>query len=188
MRKELKEIIDKDLSRVYTKKLSLIEKLSLPLEIKYLIQYRKAAYYTQTNPSLIKGKLARHKLLKMSERTQIQISAFVKADAGLYIGHLGRIIIHPDVTLGKNVNLATGITLGQANRGKLKGVPTIGNNVWIGTNAVVVGNINIGNDVLIAPNAYVNMDVPDHSIVIGNPATIHSSEYATKDYINRTVE
>lgn len=188
MKKELKDIIDKDLSRVYSHKLSFFERLSLPPEIKYLIQYRKAAYYTQTSPAFLRGKFSRHKLLKMSEKTHIQIPAFVKAGSGLYIGHLGRIIIHPDVTLGNNVNLATGITLGQANRGRTKGVPTIGNSVWIGTNAVVVGNITIGNDVLIAPNSYVNMDVPDHSIVIGNPATIHSSEHATKDYINRTVE
>ena len=79
------------------------------------------------------------------------------------------------------------VTIGQESRGKRKGSPKIGDNVWIGTNAVIVGNITIGNDVLIAPLAHVNFDVPDHSIVIGNPAKIIRRENATAGYINHTV-
>ena len=59
-----------------------------------------------------------------------------------------------------------GIYLGH--RGKRKGTPTIGNRVWIGVGAVIVGNINIGDDVIIAPNSFVNIDIPSHSIVFGN--------------------
>ena len=59
--------------------------------------------------------------------------------------------------------------------------------MWIGTNAVVVGNIRIGNDVLIAPLSFVNFDVPDHSIVIGNPARIIARENATAGYIENKV-
>ena len=43
--------------------------------------------------------------------------------------------------------------------------------------------IQIGNDVLIAPNTLVNRDVPDHSVVIGNPMQIHHKENATQYYI-----
>ena len=68
--------------------------------------------------------------------------------------------------IGKNINIATGVTVGQKNRGERKGCPIIGDNVWIGTNSVIVGNITIGTDVLIAPLAYVNFDVPDHSIFL----------------------
>ena len=64
----------------------------------------------------------------------------------------------------------------------------MGNNVFIGINATVVGKISIGNDVLIAPNSYVNVDVPSHSVVIGNPGTIHSKENATYGYVNYIVE
>ncbi|HOO79472.1 MAG TPA: serine acetyltransferase, partial [Lachnospiraceae bacterium] len=59
--------------------------------------------------------------------------------------------------------------------------------VWIGTNAVIVGNITIGDDVMIAPGAYVTTDVPAHSIVIGNPAVIRHRDNATEGYINRPV-
>jgi serine O-acetyltransferase len=89
--------------------------------------------------------------------------------------------------LGKNINIATGVTIGQENRGARKGAPTIADNVWIGTNAVVVGNINIGEDVLIAPLTFVNFDVPAHSIVIGNPAKIIHKDGATEGYIENTV-
>lgn len=63
------------------------------------------------------------------------------------------------------------------------GVPTIGNDVWIGPNAVIVGKINIGDNVLIAANSYVNFDVPSNSIVIGNPGRIIPSAKATEGYI-----
>ena len=54
-----------------------------------------------------------------------------------------------------------------------------------GANAVIVGKINIGNNVLIAPNSYVNFDVPDNSIVIGNPGKIIHKDNATEGYINK---
>ena len=52
---------------------------------------------------------------------------------------------------------------------------------------LIVGNIHIGDNVLIAPNTYVNVDVPSNSIVIGNPAIIHKNENATKEYITNIV-
>ena len=102
----------------------------------------------------------------------------------LYLGHPYNITVAGDCIIGKNANLHKGCTIGRENRGKRKGVPTIGDNVWVGINAVIVGNIRIGNDVVIAPNAFVNFDVPDHSVVIGNPGTIHKKENATYGYVN----
>ena len=52
----------------------------------------------------------------------------------------------------------------------------------------MIGNIHIGNDVMIAPNSFVNFDVPDHSIVIGNPRVIHHKDDATKGYVSFCVE
>ena len=60
----------------------------------------------------------------------------------------------------------------------------IGDKVWIGTGAVIVGRIDIISNVLIAPNSFVNFDVPDNSLVIGNPARIIQRENATEGYIN----
>ena len=77
--------------------------------------------------------------------------------------------------------------IGQENRGKRNGAPKLGNKVWVGINAVIVGNIFIGDDVLIAPNSYVNCDVPPHSIVYGNPCVIKHRENATEGYINNEI-
>lgn len=164
---------------------SLKHKLMPPDEMRFIKAFRKAQYYSLRNKLLYL--LWKMRKRRIEKRTHIQIPISTKIGAGFYIGHCGRIIINPNAVLGKNINIATGVTIGQTNRGKYMGAPTIGDNVWIGTNAVIVGGIKIGNDVLIAPNAYVNFDVPDHSIVVGNPATITHSDNATDQYINRTV-
>lgn len=193
MNRELKKLIQQDLSRIYDHKLTMKDGFFLPLEIRHLILWRKASWYRRQYlsgkklPDRLRSLFYGIKLMRLTKKTQINIPAEVNAGPGLYLGHLGRVILHPDVTLGTNVNLSTGVTIGQCNRGSKKGVPTIGSHVWIGTNAVIVGKITIGDDVLIAPGAYVNMDVPSHSIVIGNPAVIHPSDFATNDYINRPV-
>lgn len=106
---------------------------------------------------------------------------------GLYIGHAHNINVNPSTIIGKNCNLNKGCTLGKENRGKRKGAPILGDNVWIGTNSVVVGKVHIGNDVLIAPNAYVNFDVPDHSIVLGNPGNIIKKGNATEGNITMRI-
>ena len=53
----------------------------------------------------------------------------------------------------------------------------------IGINSTIIGGVKVGNDVLIAPNTLVNQDIPDHSIVIGNPCKIIPRENATEQYV-----
>ena len=172
----------KDLYRYYGGGETFKQWLLRPLEIKYLHAFRRC----KTAKSIFKI-YYKLKLRTLSRKTQIQIPSSTDIGEGFYIGHCGRIIINPKAKLGKNINIATGVTIGQENRGKRKGTPTIGNNVWIGTNAVIVGNITIGDDVLIAPLSYVNFDVPPHSIVLGNPGKVIPRENATAEYINRTI-
>lgn len=87
--------------------------------------------------------------------------------------------------IGKNCNISPNVVIGQTNKGKRKGAPQIGDEVWIGTGAVIVGKITIGNNVLIAPNSYVNFDIPSNSLVLGNPATIIPKDKSiTEGYIN----
>ena len=107
-----------------------------------------------------------------------------KIGKGFYIGHFGTIVVNTETVIGQNCNIAHGVTIGVTRRGKNAVVPFIGNNVWLGTGSVIVGKINIGNNVLIAPNAYVNFDVPDNSMVIGNPGILKPSQNATLGYIN----
>lgn len=180
----MNNIFSKDLYRYYGDKgETFFQRLLRPVELKYISLFRKAGackfaplklYYTV-------------RLKLMSYKTHIQIPARTQIGEGFYIGHSGRLIIHPDAKLGKNINVGTGVTIGYENRGLRKGAPTIEGNCWIGTNSVVVGNIKIGENVMIAPLTFVNFDVPPHSIVIGSPAKIINKENATKGYIENKV-
>ncbi len=181
MNKELKEIIDSDLVRYG----DIAKKFPRPLYLRYQIIYRKAVFYKRNT---LRGIWYRLRLTRLSELSGLQLPTDAKIGRGLFIGHNGRLLVNPKASIGENCNIATGVTIGKANRGERAGFPTVGNKVWIGTNAVLVGKITIGDDVLIAPNSFVNVDVPSHSIVVGNPAVIHPSENATYGYSNNLCE
>ena len=122
-----------------------------------------------------------------SERYGLEIHPNTSIGKGFYIGHPFNITINPGTVIGNNVNIHKGVTIGRENRGKRQGAPVIGNEVWIGVNSTIVGSITIGDNVLIAPNSFVNVDVPANSIVFGNPCVIKPSVNATEGYINRKV-
>jgi len=184
MNKKLNDEIKTDIYRYYGgHKIPLITKIfHLNPGIEYIITLRKTKYYK--TKSIFLYAFNRLKLDLLSKKYLFQIPYATNIGSGFYIGHFGCIIVNSRVSFGSNINIAPGVTVGQTNRGPLQGVPTIGNEVWIGTNAVIVGKIIVGDDVLIAPNAYVNFNVPSHSIVIGNPGIIIHNEKATQHYIN----
>ena len=70
--------------------------------------------------------------------------------------------------------LPRGVTIGFSGRGEWRGVPRIGDRVYVGPNAVIVGKITIGNDVLVGANSLVNRDVPGYATVLGVPAVVTS--------------
>lgn len=149
------------------------------IEWKYLKCLRK----TQANFNTLWHHLYIRRLARLTNKTGIWIPSEIKCGKGIIIAHWGRIIINPRTKIGDDFSVSSGVVIGRDIRGKRKGTPEIGNRVVIKTNATIVGAVKIGNDVLIAPNAYVNFDVPDHSIVIGNPGKIIHRENATEGYI-----
>lgn len=148
-------------------------------EWKYIVLYRKY----QANKNTVWRKYFRYKLHKLENKTGFSLEYNTSIGEGLIIGHWGKIVINRDVKFGKNMFITHGVTIGRDIRGKRAGVPTFGDRVCIRTNSTVVGKVIIGNDVLIAPNTFVNFDVPDHSIVIGNPAKIIHRDNATEGHI-----
>lgn len=114
----------------------------------------------------------------------VSIPAGVRIGKGFYIGHFGGVVIHRDVVIGDNCNISQGVTIGIANRGRLKGVPSIGNRVFIGPGAVVVGGGLVGDEAMIGANSVVNFDVPPRAVVVGNPAVVISTAYGSDGYIN----
>ncbi|AQY21713.1 serine O-acetyltransferase [Riemerella anatipestifer] len=178
--------IQKDFYRESGKWLSGIQilKKCFSPNLHYIYWFRKAQKYRST-PFL--GFIVRFILRHYQIKYGFQIYPETQIGEGFYLGHWGAVVINPKTIIGKNCNIAQGVTIGQQNRGKKQGVPTIGDEVWIGANAVIVGGITIGNNVLIAPNAYVNTDVSSGSVVMGNPAQIIPNDQATEGYINHKV-
>lgn len=151
---------------------------------------KKFHYYlrkAQTEEKYLLNLYYRYRFKKIKEKHGIELSSLVSIGAGLYVGHPYNITVNAGTVIGKNCNIHKGVLLGQENRGKRKGTPVIGNNVWIGVNACIVGNVHIGDDVLIAANSFVNCDVPEHSIVFGNPCIIKPQDGATTGYINNCI-
>lgn len=56
-----------------------------------------------------------------------------------------------------------------------KGPITIGRNVWVGDNVVILGNVKIGDGVIVAAGSVIIKDVPSYSLVAGVPAVIKKS-------------
>jgi serine O-acetyltransferase len=85
------------------------------------------------------------------------------------IDHCGDIVISGDAIIGDDVVIRNGVTIGLRHVGH-RGSPTIGNRVDIGAGAKILGPISVGDDVFIGANAVVLRDVPANSIAIGVPA------------------
>ena len=117
-------------------------------------------------------------------RYGFDISPKTQIGPGFFIGHFGGVVISPHAVLGSNVNIAQGVTIGGTSRGTKMGVPVVHDRVWIGAHAILVGKITIGEDALIAPGAYVNFDVPDRAVVLGNPGKI-VADTGSAGYVNR---
>lgn len=86
------------------------------------------------------------------------------------------IVVNPGATLGRNVTLFQGVTVGGKRAGKNAGVPVIEDDVVIYPNAVIVGRVTIGAGAQIGPGAVVHEDVPAGSTVVGNPGRVISSK------------
>jgi serine O-acetyltransferase len=106
--------------------------------------------------------------------TGIYISPDCTIGPGLYIGHFGGIIVHPDVVIGRDCNLSQGVTLGLARRGDQWGVPTLGDRVYVAPGAKVIGPIHLASGTVVGANAVVTKDTEPDAVVVGVPAKVIS--------------
>jgi len=104
--------------------------------------------------------------------TGIEIHPGAVIGDGLFIDHGMGVVIGETAIIGNNVTLYQGVTLGGTGKEKGKRHPTLGNNIVVGTGAKVLGNITIGDNSYIGANAVVIKDVPPNSTVVGVPGRI----------------
>ena len=106
--------------------------------------------------------------------TGIDLPSKATIGKGLYIAHFGGIFINAEVKMGEYCNVSQGVTIGVGGRGVKQGCPKLGDRVFIGPGAKLLGAVEIGNDVAIGANAIVTKDLPDWAVAVGVPAKIIS--------------
>jgi serine O-acetyltransferase len=101
----------------------------------------------------------------------IQMPCEAPVGKNFRIDHFGNIIISGYASFGDDCVIRNGVTIGIKNTGD-KEAPQIGSSVNIGAGAKVLGPVKIGNNVFIGANAVVITDLPDNCIAVGVPAKI----------------
>jgi serine O-acetyltransferase len=138
-----------------------------------ICEYRVAHAAMQVRSPILRGILSKccvvtGKIIQLA--TGIHIPRTCRIGKGLYIPHSGPIFIASTATLGDFCTIHPGVVIGSAGRGDRRGSPSLGDRVYLGVNAVVLGRVIVGSDSAIGAGAVVTKDVPAHSVMVGNPA------------------
>lgn len=136
--------------------------------IKNIHRFQKASTKTGFAPAFLKKLAAAlHKFWSLITSSDIDRDAQISID--LKLPHPNGVIMHSSVTVGEGCMIMQQVTLGQVGTG---GAPSIGNNVYIGAGAKLLGEIIIGDHAKIGANAVVLTDVPSGATAVGIPAKI----------------
>lgn len=181
--RQYKQFVYSDLYR-YTEGKQFWKNYFFNAGFKYMFLFRTVKYVSDKKWLYPFFLLLKLRLRHFQFKYGFQIPWNTPIGMGFYIGHCGSVVINGRTIIGHNVNISHNVTIGVVNRGKRKGTAVIGDEVFIGPGAKIIGNVYIGNDVAIGANAVVTKDVPDHAVVVGIPAKVISMQGAT-GYINR---
>jgi len=107
---------------------------------------------------------------RMHTKWGIDINRSAEIGEGLYIGHFGGVEVSGKIKIGKNASISQKTLIGGVGgKGENKGVPIIGDNVYIAPGAKIFGKITIGDNVKIGTNTVIYKDIPDNAIVVLDP-------------------
>lgn len=96
------------------------------------------------------------------------------AGPGLRVMHLYGLTVGKGTVLGKNINLSHNVTLGSKLVNGINYWPCLEDNIVIGTGAVLIGKITVSSGAVVGPNVSMAKDIPENSVVVGNPGKIIS--------------
>lgn len=164
----MKKIVE-DISRYGLRKRRLIVAWLTGHTFFVVLNYRIANWLKNHHVKLIPEMI----MFRTMRKYGCEIAPYATIGGGLFLPHSLGIVIGHGVIIGENCEIFQNVTIG-SNR-KSKGgqlMPIIGNNVSINTGAVVVGPINVGDNVIIGANSYVDKDIQSNVVIAGNPAKI----------------
>ena len=141
---------------------------------KYEIILRKREYYTNKENKSIFDRImlryyaVRHHKLSIRYTTNIPVNV---CGPGLSIAHLGTIYVNSNSKIGKNLRIQSGVTIG----GSKGEYPVLGDNIYIGSGAKIIGGITVADNVAIGANAVVVKDITEPGTThAGNPSRLVS--------------
>jgi serine O-acetyltransferase len=108
--------------------------------------------------------------------TNVDIHPGAKIGQGFFIDHGAGVVIGETAEIGNNVTIYHGVTLGGTTWSKGKRHPTLEDNVMVGAGAKVLGAVTIGKNVNVGANSVVVKDVPAGSSVVGIPGRVVQAE------------
>ncbi|ACT91329.1 serine O-acetyltransferase [Dyadobacter fermentans] len=152
--------------------------------VRYLYHLRHAEYYLNNSGRALSHRILKgyhtYKMRALSYKLGFQIGLNT-CGPGIIFYHFGHIIINGKARIGKNLCVYPGVTIGQNERGE---APRIGDNCFLGLGSKVLGNVRIGNNVVVAANSVVTKDVPDNCMVAGVPAVIVKKRENALNFLN----
>jgi serine O-acetyltransferase len=181
--KELIKDLKNDLSRVSKQNnvISFIKFLLFNHSLKVCFYFRCTKYFENRNKILFYLFFFIYKRVQIKFGIQLPHKTIV--GKGLQFSHFSGIVINSEAVIGQNFTIFQCVTVGSV-RGK--GFPVIGDNCVLFAGSKVIGNVKLGNNVIVAANAVVTRDFPDNSVVAGIPAEVinHNGKIISEQYRN----
>lgn len=139
------------------------------LNYEYVKVLRRLEYYLNTKPHHFYTYVLQKRLGRLRHKTGIELSPNV-AGPGIHLSH-GKVVVSSVAKIGSNCKILSDVTIGGQGRYDYPGAPVIGDRVFIGSGAKIIGNIHIPDDCVIGANSVVTKSIDEAGITVaGNPA------------------
>ncbi len=156
---------------------------------KYEIILRYHEYYYNKEKKSLFNKLRLRHYSKLHSKMSYSFTTSVPINVcgpGLSIAHFGTLYINSNSKIGKNLRIQSGVTIGGSYSTPNK-FPVLGDNVYIGTGAKVIGGVTIADDVAIGANAVVVKDILEPGTSHAGVPTHKTSDHNSHPYIDKRV-
>lgn len=156
---------------------------------KYEIVLRYHEYYYNKEKKSLFDKLRLRHYSKLHSKMSYNFTTSVPINVcgpGLSIAHFGTLYINSNSKIGKNLRIQSGVTIGGSYSTPNK-FPVLGDNVYIGTGAKILGGVTIANNVAIGANAVVTHDITEEGVTWAGVPAKKISDHDSHMYIDERV-